>query len=125
MNIDDSLMCLPVRLAACKKVLMLIGQSYLTRLWCIMEIVVLIAAVNDMTQFLAHFALQIQMKRPKLVSTTLHRSQQEGFSRKIGRCSGLRRSDLDLKGSTLFNCMAAAVVLDFVHLSLSPARHIC
>merc|ERR1719487_2005252 len=50
MNIDDSLMCLPVHLAACKKVLMLVGQSYLTRLWCIMEIFVLIAAVNDMTR---------------------------------------------------------------------------
>merc|ERR1719337_367659 len=50
MNIDDSLMCLPVHLAACKKVLMLVGPSYLTRLWCIMEIFVLIAAVNDATR---------------------------------------------------------------------------
>merc|ERR1719443_2653989 len=49
-NIDDSLMCLPVHLAACKKILMLVGQSYLSRLWCIMEIFVLIAAVNDTTR---------------------------------------------------------------------------
>merc|ERR1719171_1553715 len=47
MNIDDSLMCLPVHLTACKKVLMLVGPTYLTRLWCVMEIFVLIAAVND------------------------------------------------------------------------------
>merc|ERR1719163_1328739 len=50
MNIDDSLMCLPVHLAACKKVVMLVGPSYLERLWCIMEIFVLIAAVNDTTR---------------------------------------------------------------------------
>merc|ERR1719201_2798256 len=47
MNIDDSLMCLPVHLAACSKVVMLVGPTYLTRLWCVMEIFVLIAAVND------------------------------------------------------------------------------
>ena len=40
----------PLHLAACEKVLMLVGPSYLTRLWCIMEIFVLIAAVNDMTR---------------------------------------------------------------------------
>jgi hypothetical protein len=50
LHIDDSLLCLPVHLAACQKVLMLVGPSYLTRLWCVMEIFVLIAAVNDVTR---------------------------------------------------------------------------
>jgi hypothetical protein len=49
-DIDDSLMCLPVHLAACKQILMLVGPSYLTRLWCIMEIFVFFAAVDDPTR---------------------------------------------------------------------------
>jgi hypothetical protein len=50
LSIDDSLMCLPVHLAACKQILMLVGPSYLSRLWCIMELFVFTAAVNDMTR---------------------------------------------------------------------------
>merc|ERR1719171_1027307 len=50
LSIEDSLMCLPVHLSACKQILMLVGPSYLSRLWCIMEIFVFTAAVNDMTR---------------------------------------------------------------------------
>jgi hypothetical protein len=34
-NIEDSLKCLPVYLMACKKVLVLCGETYANRLWCI------------------------------------------------------------------------------------------
>eukprot|EP00930_Biecheleria_cincta_P028430 TRINITY_DN19844_c0_g1_i2.p1 TRINITY_DN19844_c0_g1~~TRINITY_DN19844_c0_g1_i2.p1 ORF type:complete len:551 (-),score=78.50 TRINITY_DN19844_c0_g1_i2:270-1922(-) len=37
-NIDESLSCLPIYLAACKKLLVLAGPTYSFRLWCIMEI---------------------------------------------------------------------------------------
>lgn len=37
-NIDASLSCLPVYVAACKKLLVLAGPTYSFRLWCIMEI---------------------------------------------------------------------------------------
>jgi hypothetical protein len=50
MNIDDSLMCLPVHLAACSKAVMLVGPTYLTRLWCVMEIFIHIVVVNDTTR---------------------------------------------------------------------------
>jgi hypothetical protein len=50
LDIDDSLMCLPVHLAACKKFLMIAGSTYVSRMWCIMEIFVFLAAVNDMSR---------------------------------------------------------------------------
>ena len=43
-------MCLPVHLAACKKLLVLAGTTYISRMWCAMEIFVFIAAVNDMSR---------------------------------------------------------------------------
>jgi hypothetical protein len=50
LSIDDSLMCLPVHLSTCKQIIMLVGPSYLSRLWCIVEIFLFSAAVNDMTR---------------------------------------------------------------------------
>ena len=43
-------MCLPVHLAACKKFLMIAGSTYTSRMWCILEIFVFLAAVNDPTR---------------------------------------------------------------------------
>ena len=39
-NIDESLQCLPVFLAGCKKLIIVAGSSYVGRLWCIMEVFV-------------------------------------------------------------------------------------
>ena len=50
LSIDDSLMCLPVHLAACKKFLMIAGSTYTSRIWCILEIFVFLAAVNDISR---------------------------------------------------------------------------
>ena len=36
-NIEDSLACLPVYLAGCRRLVALCGATYLERLWCIME----------------------------------------------------------------------------------------
>lgn len=37
-NIEEALFCLPVYLAGCKRLLVLCGNTYLKRLWCLMEI---------------------------------------------------------------------------------------
>jgi len=39
-NIEDSLACLPVYLAGCKKLIIFCGNTYLKRLWCLVEIFV-------------------------------------------------------------------------------------
>lgn len=39
-NISDDLLCLPVFLAGSKQLVVLYGSTYLTRLWCIMEILI-------------------------------------------------------------------------------------
>ena len=37
-EIRDSLMCLPVYLAGCQKMLVAVGPTYLERLWCVLEL---------------------------------------------------------------------------------------
>jgi len=39
-NITESLQCLPVYLSGCSNILILCGETYLTRLWCLVEIFV-------------------------------------------------------------------------------------
>jgi len=39
-NIEDNLQCLPIWLAGCNTLLVLCGETYLQRLWCILEIYV-------------------------------------------------------------------------------------
>ena len=46
-RITESLECLPVYLAGCKDLLVLAGQSYHTRLWCVMEIFVYLRMGGD------------------------------------------------------------------------------
>jgi len=42
-NIEESLQCLPVFLSGCNQLLVLAGKTYLTRLWCIVEVFVFLA----------------------------------------------------------------------------------
>jgi len=42
-NIDESLRCLPIFLSGCNQLLVLAGETYLTRLWCIVELFVFLA----------------------------------------------------------------------------------
>ena len=39
-NIDASLAALPIYLSGCQQLLMLVGPTYITRLWCVMEVFV-------------------------------------------------------------------------------------
>ena len=43
-------MCLPVHLAACRKLLILAGPTYTTRMWCVLELFVFLVAVNDLSR---------------------------------------------------------------------------
>lgn len=46
-DIEHSLQCLPVWLAECQKLLIIAGSTYLTRLWCIMELFTYLLAGGD------------------------------------------------------------------------------
>merc|ERR1712186_157293 len=37
-NIDDDVRCLPIFLSGCQELLVLHGRTYLSRLWCIVEV---------------------------------------------------------------------------------------
>ena len=42
LNIESSLACLPVFLSGCEQLLILAGETYSSRLWCVMEIFVFV-----------------------------------------------------------------------------------
>merc|ERR1711862_871014 len=48
-HIAESLACLPVFLAGCKKLLILCGKTYLDRLWCLIEIMVFVEMGGDVS----------------------------------------------------------------------------
>lgn len=48
-NIENSLACLPVYLAGCKKLLIICGSTYLKRLWCLVEIFVFLEMGGKMS----------------------------------------------------------------------------
>ena len=37
-KLTDSLVCLPIYLAGCQSLLVLLGKSYTSRLWCVVEV---------------------------------------------------------------------------------------
>jgi len=49
-DIDVSLMSLPIHLAASERLLILAGETFVTRMWCVMEIFVFLAAVDDVSR---------------------------------------------------------------------------
>merc|ERR1711879_1085677 len=48
-DIDNSLSCLPVYMAGCKRLLVLVGETYLNRLWCLFEIVTFLEMGGDLS----------------------------------------------------------------------------
>ncbi|CAE7468833.1 unnamed protein product [Symbiodinium natans] len=48
-NIDDSLMCLPVFLASCHTLLIIAGETYFDRLWCMEEVFVYLQMERSVT----------------------------------------------------------------------------
>lgn len=48
-NLGDSLACLPAYLAGCKQLLVICGNTYLERLWCLIEIMVFLEMGGDIT----------------------------------------------------------------------------
>ncbi|KAJ1637960.1 hypothetical protein T492DRAFT_263072 [Pavlovales sp. CCMP2436] len=50
-KIKESLACLPLYLAGCQTLLLLAGPSYLTRLWCVIELFVFVQVSPAKTVF--------------------------------------------------------------------------
>ena len=48
-RIEDDIRCLPVFLMSCQKLLVLCGDSYFTRLWCLLELYVFFTMIKDAT----------------------------------------------------------------------------
>ena len=46
-QIDDDIRCLPVFLMSCQKLLVLCGKTYLSRLWCLLELYIFFSMVKD------------------------------------------------------------------------------
>jgi hypothetical protein len=53
-KIDDSLACLPVYLAGCKTLVIFCGETYLKRLWCLVEIFVFLEMGGHMDNLEVH-----------------------------------------------------------------------
>ena len=60
LNIDASLMCLPVFLSGCDQLLTLVGPSYVTRLWCVMEVFIFmrVKGIDETTQQTTHLKVK-------------------------------------------------------------------
>ena len=46
LNIDASLSCLPIFLSGCQQLLVMVGPTYTTRLWCVMEVFIFMRIKN-------------------------------------------------------------------------------
>lgn len=57
-NISDALRCLPVFEMACQKLLVLNGQTYTTRLWCVWELYTFFAINIDLDRMQVGQGLQ-------------------------------------------------------------------
>merc|ERR1712176_277566 len=51
-NIDDDLRCLPIFLSGCKHLVIMVGKTYLSRLWCILEIFTFVHMGGDVDRIL-------------------------------------------------------------------------
>ena len=49
LNIDASLACLPIFLSGCKKLLMLVGSTYVTRLWVRQDPMITLPCATNMS----------------------------------------------------------------------------
>ena len=56
-NIEQSLACLPVFLAGCQKLLIVAGPTYVTRLWCVIEIFTFLHMGGDLDRIDVHLLL--------------------------------------------------------------------
>ena len=71
-NIDANLSCLPIFLSGCQQLLMLVGPTYTTRLWCVMELFIFMR-IKDLGAT-ADSALAIKFLGNETVLFVLHLS---------------------------------------------------
>ena len=61
-NIDAALQCLPVFEMACKRMLVLCGETYTTRLWCIWELYTFFSMSSDVARMqVRHLNLRLRL----------------------------------------------------------------
>ena len=70
-KLTDSLLCLPVHLAACRKILVLAGPTYVTRMWCVLELFVFLVAVCDLSR-IEGVAIQAEKKGTAAVRRSIN-----------------------------------------------------
>ena len=58
-NIDASLAALPIYLSGCRQLLMLVGPTYITRMWCVMEVFIFMRMKDGGTTGAAQHASQL------------------------------------------------------------------
>ena len=58
-NIDASLAALPIYLSGCQQLLMLVGPTYITRMWCVMEVFIFMRMKDGGTTGAAQDASQL------------------------------------------------------------------
>ena len=68
-NIDASLLCLPVFLASCQRLLVLAGKTYTTRMWCIMECFTFILMGGTTEQIEVRLLARGATEQDELIST--------------------------------------------------------
>jgi len=83
-QIDSSLACLPVYLAGCRRLLILCGNTYLKRLWCLIEIFVFVQMGGKMDNLEVVF-LEEQLRSSSSTHISLA-DQIESFDPRDAQC---------------------------------------
>lgn len=89
-NIDADLRCLPVFLSGCQKLVVLCGVTYLSRLWCIMELFIFVHMGGDPKDIELHLLLRAGRK---LEDRGMISAMIESFD--AGMCTCANDSDRD------------------------------
>lgn len=76
-DIDDSLACLPVYLSGCQKLVILCGDTYLARLWCLIEIFVFLEMGGQISDLDVRLLKQV---KERLVDETLAKLESRGLA---------------------------------------------
>jgi len=80
-NIKESLACLPLYLAGCQTLLLLAGPSYLTRLWCVIELFVFVQMGGSEAQII------VLPLAPPSTDGAVHRSPSKRLESVSDPCS--------------------------------------
>jgi len=120
-SIEESLACLPVCLAGCSKLVVLCGETYLQRLWCLLEIYVFLEMGGDLDHLEVHLLSSpttaesdIDAMRERLVQFDAKhaRSSTEEDTARLQAVLGLAGYEkINLLVRSVFRCQLATLEL--------------